>query len=127
LAELGRTSGASGRVRRQLRPVMHCEGLSLQPGTHPRARHNTSHASSSFWALSRVSRRRRAVRKRVQVVEVRHAIVGRAVPPAQALGSFRETLVMESVKLALETVEAPDLRELKYGPLTETPVKNVEK
>ena len=32
---------------------------------------------------------------------------------------------MESVKLALETVEAPDLRELKYGPLTETPVKNV--
>lgn len=45
----------------------------------------------------------------------------------QSLGSFRETLVMESAKLAIETIEAPDLKDLKYGPLTETPVKNVEK
>lgn len=45
----------------------------------------------------------------------------------QSLGSFRETLVMESAKQALETLEAPDLKQLQYGPLTETPVKNVEK
>jgi adenylate cyclase len=43
----------------------------------------------------------------------------------QSLGSFRETLVMESAKLAVETLDAPDLKDLKYGPLTETPVKNV--
>jgi class 3 adenylate cyclase len=45
----------------------------------------------------------------------------------QSLGSFRETMVMETVKHALETLEAPDLKALRYGPLTETPVKNVEK
>ena len=42
----------------------------------------------------------------------------------QSLGSFRETMVMESVKLAVEQLDAPDLKNLKYGPLTETPVKN---
>jgi class 3 adenylate cyclase len=45
----------------------------------------------------------------------------------QSLGAFRETMVMESVKLAVEKLEAADLKGLKYGPLTETPVKNVEK
>jgi adenylate cyclase len=43
----------------------------------------------------------------------------------QSLGSFRETLLMESAKLALENTDDPLLRALKYGPLTETPVKNV--
>jgi len=44
----------------------------------------------------------------------------------QSLGAFRETLVMESAKVALETIaDDPALRALKYGPLTETPVKNV--
>lgn len=43
----------------------------------------------------------------------------------QSLGSFRETLVMDSVKLALEQSQDPELRALQYGPLTETPVKNV--
>ncbi len=45
----------------------------------------------------------------------------------QSLGAFRETLVMESAKQAIETIDAPDLKSLQYGPLTETPVKNVEK
>jgi hypothetical protein len=45
----------------------------------------------------------------------------------QSLGAFRETMVMESVKLAVEKLDAADLKGLKYGPLTETPVKNVEK
>lgn len=43
----------------------------------------------------------------------------------QALGAFRETLVMESVRDALRDSEDPLLRALSYGPLTETPVKNV--
>jgi len=43
----------------------------------------------------------------------------------QSLGGFRETLVMESAKQAIEGMDAPDLKALKYGPLTETPVKNV--
>ncbi|MBI3185992.1 MAG: adenylate/guanylate cyclase domain-containing protein [Myxococcales bacterium] len=43
----------------------------------------------------------------------------------QSLGAFRETLVMESVRKALETSDDPQLRSLAYGPLTETPVKNV--
>lgn len=43
----------------------------------------------------------------------------------QALGSFRETLVMEPVRQALEHSADPRLRALTYGPLTETPVKNV--
>jgi hypothetical protein len=37
-------------------------------------------------------------------------------------------MVMESVKLAVEHLpDAADLKKLQYGPLTETPVKNVEK
>ena len=43
----------------------------------------------------------------------------------QSLAGFRETLVMESVCQALEGTEDPTLRALGYGPLTETPVKNV--
>ena len=43
----------------------------------------------------------------------------------QSLGSFRETLIMEKAKLAIEGTDDPVLRALKYGPLTETPVKNV--
>ncbi len=43
----------------------------------------------------------------------------------QSLGSFRETLVMDSVKDALDQCADPDIKALKYGPLTETPVKNV--
>ena len=45
----------------------------------------------------------------------------------QSLGEFRETLVMESVRQAIEGLDALDLKALEYGPLTETPVKNVEK
>lgn len=43
----------------------------------------------------------------------------------QALGGFRETLVMASVREALEQSQDPFLRTLRYGELTETPVKNV--
>lgn len=43
----------------------------------------------------------------------------------QALGTFREVLVMDSVRKALEASRHEDLRQLRYGPLTETPVKNV--
>lgn len=43
----------------------------------------------------------------------------------QALGSFREVLVMDSVRKALEHSRDESLRQLRYGPLTETPVKNV--
>ena len=43
----------------------------------------------------------------------------------QALGAFRETLVMESVRNALKASADPLLCALSYGPLTETPVKNV--
>ncbi len=43
----------------------------------------------------------------------------------QSLGAFRETLVMESVRQALEASTDPALRALRYGPLTETAVKNV--
>ena len=43
----------------------------------------------------------------------------------QSLGHFRETLLMESAKVAIENTDDPLLRALKYGPLTETPVKNV--
>ena len=45
----------------------------------------------------------------------------------QSLASFRETLVMDSVKQALEGSEDGFIRSLSYGPLTETPVKNVAK
>lgn len=43
----------------------------------------------------------------------------------QSLGSFRETLVMDSVKSALDASSEADIKALRYGPLTETPVKNV--
>ncbi|HEY8211661.1 MAG TPA: adenylate/guanylate cyclase domain-containing protein [Myxococcaceae bacterium] len=43
----------------------------------------------------------------------------------QSLGGFREILVMESVKAALQQSQDPALRALRYGELTETPVKNV--
>lgn len=43
----------------------------------------------------------------------------------QSLGGFRETLVMESVKRAMESVDDPQLSSLQFGPVTETPVKNV--
>lgn len=43
----------------------------------------------------------------------------------QSLGSFRETLLMESVVKALEGAADVELQTLRYGPLTETPVKNV--
>ncbi|WP_224370165.1 adenylate/guanylate cyclase domain-containing protein [Hyalangium versicolor] len=43
----------------------------------------------------------------------------------QSLGGFRETLVMESAQQALSQSQEPWVRELKFGPLVETPVKNV--
>lgn len=43
----------------------------------------------------------------------------------QSLGGFREILVMESVKMALQQSKDPVLQGLQYGQLTETPVKNV--
>jgi class 3 adenylate cyclase len=43
----------------------------------------------------------------------------------QSLGSFRETLVMDSAMKAIQNSTDPDLRALQFGPLVETPVKNV--
>ncbi len=43
----------------------------------------------------------------------------------QSLGGFRETLVMAPVYAALKGTDDPELKALKYGPLEETPVKNV--
>ncbi len=43
----------------------------------------------------------------------------------QSLGEFRETLLMESVRQALSESQEPWARELRFGPLVETPVKNV--
>lgn len=43
----------------------------------------------------------------------------------QALGGFRETLVMESVARALAEEPDPQLAALELGPLEETPVKNI--
>ncbi len=43
----------------------------------------------------------------------------------QSLGSFRETLVMDSAMKAIATSKDPALAGLKFGPLVETPVKNV--
>lgn len=43
----------------------------------------------------------------------------------QALGKFRQVLVMESVREAISQSADPFLGRLKYGPLVETPVKNV--
>jgi adenylate cyclase len=43
----------------------------------------------------------------------------------QALGGFRETLLMQSAREALQGSQEPWAQELKFGPLVETPVKNV--
>ena len=43
----------------------------------------------------------------------------------QSLGAFRETLVMHTAVKALEGVDDAELRALRFGALTETPVKNV--
>jgi class 3 adenylate cyclase len=43
----------------------------------------------------------------------------------QALGGFRETLVMQSVLDAIKTLGDPELDALRFGPIQETPVKNV--
>ena len=43
----------------------------------------------------------------------------------QSLAGLRETLVMDSVYAALAGSEEPFFRWLRFGPLTETPVKNV--
>jgi len=43
----------------------------------------------------------------------------------QALGGFRETLLMESAREALRLSQEPWVQRLSFGPLTETPVKNV--
>ncbi|MCY1072898.1 adenylate/guanylate cyclase domain-containing protein [Archangium lansingense] len=45
----------------------------------------------------------------------------------QSLAGFREMLVMEPVKQALEGSQDPVIQSLRYGELTETPVKNVAK
>lgn len=43
----------------------------------------------------------------------------------QALGTFRQILLMEPVLERMQESEDPALRALRFGPLTETPVKNV--
>ena len=43
----------------------------------------------------------------------------------QSLGSFRETLVMDTAMKAINQSKDPALNALKFGPLVETPVKNV--
>jgi class 3 adenylate cyclase len=43
----------------------------------------------------------------------------------QSLGGFRETLLMDSARTALSQSQAPWAQALKFGPLAETPVKNV--
>jgi adenylate cyclase len=43
----------------------------------------------------------------------------------QALGHFREILLMHPVQEALMHTRDPELARLRFGPLTETPVKNV--
>ncbi|MFO0600533.1 MAG: adenylate/guanylate cyclase domain-containing protein [Myxococcaceae bacterium] len=43
----------------------------------------------------------------------------------QSLGSFRETLVMESAMKGIASLPDADLKALKFGPIVETPVKNV--
>lgn len=43
----------------------------------------------------------------------------------QSLGGFRETLVMESARRALERSPDPEVAGLRWGPPCETPVKNV--
>ncbi len=43
----------------------------------------------------------------------------------QSLGTFRQTLVMDSARAAVEGLADPVLQALRFGPLVETPVKNV--
>lgn len=43
----------------------------------------------------------------------------------QSLGAFRETLVMESAREALDESTDPEIKKLRFGPIIETPVKNV--
>lgn len=43
----------------------------------------------------------------------------------QSLGTFRETLIMQSAVKALADSSDPEIKALKLGPLVETPVKNV--
>jgi hypothetical protein len=43
----------------------------------------------------------------------------------QSLGGFRETLVMEGARQALAASQDAWVKGLTFGPLTETPVKNV--
>jgi adenylate cyclase len=43
----------------------------------------------------------------------------------QALGAFRETLVMQSAREALGDSQEAWVQELRFSPLAETPVKNV--
>lgn len=43
----------------------------------------------------------------------------------QSLGGFRETLVMESAHRALSGSRDPAIQQLRFGPVTETAVKNV--
>ncbi len=43
----------------------------------------------------------------------------------QSLGQFRETLVMESIQKALKDSQDALIKQLSYGQMTETPVKNV--
>ena len=43
----------------------------------------------------------------------------------QSLGSFRETLVMDAAMKAIQGSKDPAVESLKFGPLIETPVKNV--
>ncbi len=43
----------------------------------------------------------------------------------QSLGGFRETMIMDTVKAAIDGLDDAELKHLKWGPLTETSVKNV--
>jgi hypothetical protein len=43
----------------------------------------------------------------------------------QSLGSFRETLVMDSAMVAIAKSNDPEIKALKFGPPVETAVKNV--
>jgi class 3 adenylate cyclase len=43
----------------------------------------------------------------------------------QSLGGFRETLLMDTAHKALIQSQQPWAQALKFGPLVETPVKNV--
>lgn len=43
----------------------------------------------------------------------------------QSLGGFRQTLVMDSARKAIEGLADPELKDVRFGELLETPVKNV--